>query len=110
MAKTVKNKVNPLLEVLNNKDIDLIILQSEYDEISNTIADREDKLKSEIDKLKFDYNDLLYAGLSDNDKIKNLTDCASSMSDELVHKINDLFPVINKSPYSCSVYGGEKDW
>ena len=105
-----KEKISPLAPILSEKKAQLMLLESDYENIVAGIAEQEERLKSEIDKLEHDRIELLYAGLSENDKIANLADCAVNMTDECIHTINRLFDVINKSPYSCSVYSATKSW
>jgi hypothetical protein len=94
---------------LSEKKVKLDELESDYEKICAGIADKEIELKSEIDRLKYEWDEVKYSGISD-DKLKNIGSSIISMSDELVHDINNLFPIVNKSPYSSSIYSGKKDW
>ncbi len=94
---------------LSEKKAKLAELESDYEKICSGITDKEIELKSEIDRLKYEWDEVKYSGISD-DKLKNIGSSIIRMSDELVHDINNLFPIVNKSPFSSSIYSGKKDW
>ena len=108
--KPKSKKTNGLELLLSSKKQLLHNLESEYNEVVAGVSTQESMFKKNIEKLEFEYFDLLFAKISDNEKMKNLAECAFSMPDELIHSINRLFNEINKSPYSCSVYSAEKTW
>jgi len=103
-------KNSKLLNKLYDLKIELNSKKNEYEKFISNNDDKINKLKKEINELEKELDDIIYCGLYNKDKLINMRNCLYSMPNELVHTINRLFHKIYKSPYSCSIYSGEKDW
>lgn len=90
-------------------DFNSILTEFESVEIEDNSKIIEVK-KIEHTNLENEYNKLVFNGSKGFDRFSNLSDCFETYSDELMSIVFSLFDEINKSPYSCSIYSGEKDW